>query len=51
MAKQPQKKPETASVTLPGGTKVTGPKSAIEKLTKKSAAAKPAAKPSEQQDK
>lgn len=37
MAKQPTKKPETASATLPGGTKVTGPKSAIEKLKGKPA--------------
>lgn len=36
MAKKSEK-PETASTTLPGGTKITGPKSAIEKLKGKPA--------------
>lgn len=36
MAKQ-TKKPETASATLPGGTKITGPKSAVEKVQGKPA--------------
>ena len=37
MAKKAAEKPETASATLPGGTKVTGPKSAIEKIQGKPA--------------
>jgi hypothetical protein len=37
MAKSPTKKPETASATLPGGTKVTGPKAVIEKIKDKPA--------------
>lgn len=37
MAKQPAKKPETASATLPGGTKVTGPKTAVDKIKAKPA--------------
>lgn len=37
MAKQPSKKPEVASATLPGGTKVTGPKAAVDKIKGKPA--------------
>lgn len=37
MAKKPTEKPKTASATLPGGTKITGPESAIKKLEGKPA--------------
>jgi hypothetical protein len=37
MAKKAQEKPETASATLPGGTKVTGPKDAVTKIQGKPA--------------
>lgn len=37
MAKKSREKPETASATLPGGTKVTGPKSAVDKIKAKPA--------------
>lgn len=46
MAKKSTEKPKTASATLPGGTKITGPESAVKKIQ-----GKPAVKRSAQSDK
>lgn len=43
MAKKPTQKPKTASATLPGGTKITGPEAAVKKIQAKPAVKRAAA--------